>query len=53
RAGQLGANADEAAREKIAGEVGRLAGPQAMGDLFKVLAVLPAEIAVPPFAPAD
>ncbi|TIT45840.1 MAG: class I SAM-dependent methyltransferase, partial [Mesorhizobium sp.] len=48
RAGQLGANADEAAREKIAGEVERLAGPQAMGDLFKVLAVLPAGIAVPP-----
>ncbi len=53
RAGQLGANANEAAREKIAGEVERLAGPQAMGDLFKVLAVLPAGIAVPPFATAD
>ncbi|RWF88223.1 MAG: class I SAM-dependent methyltransferase, partial [Mesorhizobium sp.] len=53
RAGQLGANADEAAREKIAGEVERLAGPQAMGGLFKVLAVLPAGIAVPPFATAD
>ncbi|RWB29988.1 MAG: class I SAM-dependent methyltransferase [Mesorhizobium sp.] len=53
RAGQLGANADEAAREKIAGEVERLAGPQAMGDLFKVLAVLPAGIAVPPFPTAD
>ncbi|PDQ22128.1 methyltransferase [Mesorhizobium sanjuanii] len=53
RAGWLGANADEAAREKIAGEVERLAGPQAMGELFKVLAILPAGIAVPPFPPAD
>jgi SAM-dependent MidA family methyltransferase len=53
RAGQLGADADEVAREKIAGEVERLAGPQAMGDLFKVLAFLPAGIAVPPFATAD
>lgn len=53
RAGQLGANANEATREKIAGEVERLAGPQAMGDLFKVLAVLPAGIAVQPFATAD
>ncbi|MET3581609.1 SAM-dependent MidA family methyltransferase [Mesorhizobium robiniae] len=53
RAGQLGAKADQAAREKIASEVERLAGPQAMGDLFKVLAVLPAGIAVPPFAAAD
>ena len=44
RAGRLGADADQAAREKIADEVERLAGPQAMGELFKVLAVLPARL---------
>ncbi|MER9966047.1 class I SAM-dependent methyltransferase [Mesorhizobium sp. M0060] len=53
RAGRLGANADEAAREKVAADVERLAGPQSMGELFKVLAILPAEIAVPPFAGTD
>lgn len=53
RAGRLGANADEAAREKIAADVERLAGPQGMGELFKVLAVLPAGIAVPPFPSTD
>jgi len=49
RAGQLGAAADAAARERISGEVERLAGPQAMGDLFKVLAVLPSGVRVEPF----
>ncbi len=53
RAGRLGADADQAAREKIAGEVERLAGPQAMGDLFKVLAILPAGIVVAPFLASD
>jgi SAM-dependent MidA family methyltransferase len=53
RAGLLGANADEAARDKIAGEVERLADPQAMGDLFKVLAVLPSGITVQPFPASD
>jgi SAM-dependent MidA family methyltransferase len=52
RAGRLGASADEATREKIAEAVERLAGPQAMGELFKVLAALPAGIAVAPFASA-
>jgi SAM-dependent MidA family methyltransferase len=41
RAGRLGAEADQAARDRIADAVERLAGPQAMGELFKVLAVLP------------
>ena len=50
RAGRLGATADEAERERISDAVERLAGPQAMGDLFKVLAVLPAGVAVAPFA---
>lgn len=53
RAGQLGADADQAARDKITEAVERLAGPQAMGDLFKVLAVLPRGVAVRPFAEAD
>ncbi|MFC5386077.1 class I SAM-dependent methyltransferase [Aquamicrobium segne] len=41
RAGRLGANADEKAREAIRAQVERLAGPDQMGDLFKVLALLP------------
>lgn len=49
RAGRLGANADEAGRQSIADAVERLAGPQAMGELFKVMAVLPKGVAVPPF----
>ncbi|MGB3387060.1 MAG: class I SAM-dependent methyltransferase [Pseudaminobacter sp.] len=39
RAGRLGAQADTAGQEKIRGEVERLAGPDAMGTLFKVLVV--------------
>ncbi|MEO9340181.1 class I SAM-dependent methyltransferase [Mesorhizobium sp. SB112] len=39
RAGALGANADEATRERLRGEVERLAGPDAMGELFKVLEI--------------
>jgi SAM-dependent MidA family methyltransferase len=42
RAGALGANGDDALREKLTGEVERLAGPSAtggMGELFKVLEV--------------
>jgi len=53
RAGRLGADASEAAREKIAVDVERLAGPQAMGELFKALAVLPRGVTVRPFATAD
>ena len=53
RAGRLGADADQAARDKIADDVERLAGPQAMGELFKVLAILPRDVAVRPFATAD
>lgn len=53
RAGRLGANSDASARDKIHGEVERLAGPDSMGNLFKVLAVTPPGIAVPPFANAD
>ncbi|MEP9373940.1 class I SAM-dependent methyltransferase [Mesorhizobium sp. KR1-2] len=53
RAGRLGANADAAGRDKIHSEVERLAGPDSMGNLFKVLAVTPPGIAVPPFADPD
>ncbi len=49
RAGRLGAAAGAAEREKISDAVERLAGPEAMGDLFKVMAVLPGGIAVAPF----
>ncbi|MCC0043261.1 MAG: class I SAM-dependent methyltransferase [Brucellaceae bacterium] len=40
RAGQLGAALDEAGREQIRDAVERLAGPEQMGELFKVLAVM-------------
>lgn len=53
RAGQLGARGSEALREKLYGEVERLAGPQAMGELFKVLAVMPAGVSVAPFYRTD
>ncbi len=53
RAGRLGQAADDAAREKISADVERLAGPDQMGELFKVLAVLPLGSAVPPFRNAS
>jgi len=53
RAGRLGQAADEAAREKIAADVERLAGPDQMGELFKVLAILPPGMLLPPFRSAS
>ncbi|NGO54395.1 class I SAM-dependent methyltransferase [Allomesorhizobium camelthorni] len=53
RAGRLGTNADLATRERLSGEVERLAGPDQMGNLFKVLAIAPRGTAVPPFIPSD
>ena len=50
RAGALGAATDEVTRERLRGEVERLAGPEAMGDLFKVLCVARKGTALPPFA---
>ena len=50
RAGALGAAADEAVRTRLRGEVERLAGPEAMGDLFKVICVAPKGARLPPFA---
>lgn len=53
RAGSLGQHADEAARDGIRAAVERLAGPDQMGDLFKVLAILPRGNGVPPFRNAS
>lgn len=53
RAGQLGAKAGAGLRDKISGEVERLAGPQEMGNLFKVMAVLPTGVSIAPFQAAD
>jgi SAM-dependent MidA family methyltransferase len=53
RAGRLGADAGLATRERLSGEVERLAGPDQMGNLFKVLAITPRATAVPPFVPSD
>ncbi len=53
RAGRLGASASDAEQERIAGEVDRLAGPDQMGTLFKVMAVVPRGTPVPGFRPAD
>lgn len=39
RAGRLGAGKDPATQEKLAHDVERLAGPEEMGTLFKVMAV--------------
>ena len=51
RAGALGAAADGAEREAIRAAVERLAGPDAMGDLFRVLGVSGRERALPAFPP--
>ncbi|MGE0282404.1 MAG: class I SAM-dependent methyltransferase [Rhizobiaceae bacterium] len=52
RAGSLGAKADEPARNRLSSEVQRLAGAEAMGDLFKVLAFSTLEN-LPGFAPIN
>ncbi|MDQ6436692.1 class I SAM-dependent methyltransferase [Mesorhizobium sp. LHD-90] len=49
RAGVLGADADEAKRDEIRAAVDRLAGPDQMGELFKVLAILPCGVPARPF----
>lgn len=49
RAGSLGANGSLALQERLRSEVERLAGPDAMGNLFKAMAVVPPGIAVQPF----
>ncbi|MDP3895549.1 MAG: class I SAM-dependent methyltransferase [Mesorhizobium sp.] len=50
RAGRLGAEASEAVRDRLRGDVERLAGPDAMGELFKALCVAPAGRLPAPFA---
>jgi NADH dehydrogenase [ubiquinone] 1 alpha subcomplex assembly factor 7 len=49
RAGRLGAGADSAGRAAIRAAVERLAGPDQMGTLFKVLALTPPGLVPPPF----
>jgi len=49
RAGSLGAKAGEARREEIRSEVERLAAPDQMGDLFKVLAISRGLVELAPF----
>lgn len=51
RAGQLGAGKAADEQERIRGEVERLAAPDQMGDLFKVLAVAPDAVPLMPFDP--
>ena len=53
RAGLLGRSADAITRERIVGEARRLAAPDEMGDLFKVLAVTPHGLVPPGFAGRD
>lgn len=50
RAGVLGANAGEDVRERLRGEVERLAGADAMGSLFKVICIARPDMKLPPFA---
>jgi SAM-dependent MidA family methyltransferase len=49
RAGRLGAGRDEPGREALRSEVERLAGPDQMGSLFKVIAVGPPGLGLPAF----
>jgi SAM-dependent MidA family methyltransferase len=53
RAGKLGAKTDAATRRRLKDEVERLASPEGMGALFKVLAVAPRGVALPPFGGSD
>ena len=53
RAGRLGADAGEAARETIRDAVERLAAPHRMGRLFKALCVAPAGRLPFPFSGSD
>jgi NADH dehydrogenase [ubiquinone] 1 alpha subcomplex assembly factor 7 len=49
RAGRLGAGKDATTQDAIRAAVERLAGPNAMGTLFKVLCVTGGALTVPPF----
>ena len=50
RAGALGASAADDVRERLQSEVERLAGPEEMGNLFKVISVTQKGVRLPPFA---
>ncbi len=49
RAGQLGSGKDHTTQERIRADVERLAGPEQMGALFKVIALSPAGLKLPGF----
>ena len=53
RAGRLGQNAAEPQRDAIRAAVERLAGPEQMGRLFKVLCIAPRGLRPFPFAASD
>jgi SAM-dependent MidA family methyltransferase len=53
RAGSLGENASEDVRERIRGEVERLAGPTEMGKLFKVMVIAQKGVKLAPYLTAD
>ncbi len=53
RAGRLGAGKGAQTQDAIGKAVERLAGPEAMGALFRVLAVTPPGLVPPPFDGAD
>lgn len=48
RAGALGAKADAATRQRLQGEVDRLARPEGMGSLFKALMMARPGVSLPP-----
>jgi SAM-dependent MidA family methyltransferase len=47
RAGRLGEGADAKVQQRLQGEVERLAGPDAMGTLFKVLTIAQRGVGLP------
>ena len=49
RAGQLGTGKSHEEQDAIRDAVERLAGPEQMGNLFKIMAILPIEVTIPPF----
>lgn len=53
RAGALGSQADNTVKERLRSEVERLAGPDQMGTLFKVMAVAPKSVMLPGFDRMD
>ncbi|WP_319530355.1 class I SAM-dependent methyltransferase [uncultured Cohaesibacter sp.] len=50
RAGQLGTGKSPEEQDAIRDAVERLAGPEQMGKLFKIMAILPIEVTIPPFS---